>query len=154
MRKEISVFLENEKNTSELGYKLSKSLSSGLLFFLKGDLGTGKTHLVRSIFLSLGFDGKVKSPSYSLFEQYIIGGKTFNHFDLYRFQSQEEWLSAGFNDYINDHDITIIEWPEKAEDILSNPDIEIEMTYDNVISRRAFVRAKSKKGEEICKGLI
>ena len=56
----------------------------------------------------------------------IIGEKTFNHFDLYRFQSQEEWLSAGFNDYINDHDITIIEWPEKAEDILSNPDIEIE----------------------------
>lgn len=154
MRKEISVFLENEKNTSELGYKLSKSLSSGLLFFLKGDLGTGKTHLVRSIFLSLGFDGKVKSPSYSLFEQYIIGGKTFNHFDLYRFQSQEEWLSAGFNDYINDHDITFIEWPEKAEDILSNPDIEIQMTYDNVTRRRAFIRAKSKKGEEICKGLI
>jgi len=154
MIKEISVFLENEKNTSELGNKLSKSLSSGLLFFLKGDLGTGKTHLVRSIFLSLGFDGKVKSPSYSLFEQYIIGGKTFNHFDLYRFQSQEEWLSAGFNDYINEHDITIIEWPEKAGDILSHPDIEIEMTYDNVISRRAFIRAKSEKGEEICKKLI
>ena len=75
MKKEISVFLENEKNTSELGLKLSEKLTAGLLLFLKGDLGAGKTCLVRSILMSLGFEGKVKSPSYSLFEQYIIDGK-------------------------------------------------------------------------------
>jgi len=154
MNKEISIFLENEKNTSELGLKLSKILSPGLLFFLKGDLGVGKTHLVRSIFFGLGYKGKVKSPSYSLFEHYNIGAMNFNHFDLYRFQTPEEWLSAGFNEYINEHDITIIEWPEKADGILCSPDIEIEMIYDNEISRTAFVRAKSKKGEVICRGLV
>ena len=90
MMKEISVFLENEKSTSELGLKLSKNLSAGLLLFLKGDLGAGKTCLVRSILINLGYQGKVKSPSYSLFEQYSIDGKTINHFDLYRFKSAEE----------------------------------------------------------------
>jgi tRNA threonylcarbamoyladenosine biosynthesis protein TsaE len=154
MKKEISVFLENEKNTSELGLKLSEKLTAGLLLFLKGDLGAGKTCLVRSILVSLGFEGKVKSPSYSLFEQYIIDGKTINHFDLYRFKSPEEWLAAGFNDYINKHDITIIEWPEKAQNILCEPDIEIEILYDKEISRRALVNAKSKKGEMVCKDLV
>ena len=154
MKKEISVFLENEKNTSELGLKLSEKLTAGLLLFLKGDLGVGKTCLVRSILMSLGFEGKVKSPSYSLFERYIIDGKTINHFDLYRFKSPEEWLAAGFNDYINKHDITIIEWPERAQNILCEPDIEIEILYDKEISRRALVNAKSKKGEMVCKDLV
>jgi len=89
-----------------------------------------------------------------LFEHYNIGAMNFNHFDLYRFQTPEEWLSAGFNEYINEHDITIIEWPEKADGILCSPDIEIEMIYDNEISRTAFIRAKSKKGEVICRGLV
>ena len=154
MMKEISVFLENEKSTSELGLKLSKNLSVGLLLFLKGDLGAGKTCLVRSILMNLGYQGKVKSPSYSLFEQYSIDDKTINHFDLYRFKSAEEWLSAGFNDYINVHDITIIEWPEKAKNVLCDSDIEIEIVYDKEISRRALIRAKSKKGEAVCKDLV
>jgi tRNA threonylcarbamoyladenosine biosynthesis protein TsaE len=89
-----------------------------------------------------------------LFEQYIIDGKTINHFDLYRFKSPEEWLAAGFNDYINKYDITIIEWPEKAQNILCEPDIEIEILYDKEISRRALVNAKSKKGEMVCKDLV
>jgi tRNA threonylcarbamoyladenosine biosynthesis protein TsaE len=109
---------------------------------------------VRSILINLGYQGKVKSPSYSLFEQYSIDGKTINHFDLYRFKSAEEWLSAGFNDYINVHDITIIEWPEKAKNVLCDSDIEIEIVYDKEISRRALIRAKSKKGEAVCKDLV
>lgn len=154
MKKEISVFLENEKSTSELGLKLSERLAAGLLIFLKGDLGAGKTCLVRSILISLGYDGKVKSPSYSLFEQYYINDKTINHFDLYRFKSPEEWLSTGFNDYINVHDITIIEWPEMAKNVLCDPDIEIEIVYDKEVSRRAIIKAKSKKGEAVCKDLV
>ncbi|MBT3826717.1 MAG: tRNA (adenosine(37)-N6)-threonylcarbamoyltransferase complex ATPase subunit type 1 TsaE [Nitrosomonadales bacterium] len=154
MIKEISVFLENEKSTSELGLKLSERLTSGLLIFLKGDLGAGKTCLVRSLLTSLGYQGKVKSPSYSLFEQYNISDTIINHFDLYRFKSAEEWLSAGFNDYINAYDITIIEWPERAENVLCEPDIEIEIMYENDINRKAFIRAQSKKGEVACKGLI
>tara|TARA_B100001175_G_scaffold314198_1_gene323091 strand:- start:935 stop:1399 length:465 start_codon:yes stop_codon:yes gene_type:complete len=154
MNKEISVFLENEKSTSELGLKLSKRLTFGLLLFLKGELGTGKTCLVRSILISLGYEGNVKSPSYSLFEQYKIGNKIINHFDLYRFKSPEEWLATGFNDYINTRDITIIEWPEKAKNVLCKPDIEIEITYEKEISRRALVKAKSKKGVIVCKDLL
>ena len=154
MMKEISVFLENEKSTSELGLKLSERLTAGLLLYLKGDLGAGKTCLVRSILMSLGYEGKVKSPSYSLFEQYYINDKTINHFDLYRFKSPVEWLSTGFNDYINVHDITIIEWPEMAKNVLCDPDIEIEIVYDKEISRRAIIKVKSKKGEAICKDLV
>jgi tRNA A37 threonylcarbamoyladenosine biosynthesis protein TsaE len=63
-------------------------------------------------------------------------------------------LLQGFNDHINRRDITIIEWPEKAQNILCEPDIEIEILYDKEISRRALVKAKSKKGEMVCKDLV
>ena len=154
MMEDIAILTGGTFISEELGLKLSEKLTAGLLLFLKGDLGAGKTCLVRSILMSLGFDGKVKSPSYSLFEQYIIDGKTINHFDLYRFKSPEEWVTAGFNDYINTRDITIIEWPERAQNILCEPDIEIEILYDKEISRRALVKAKSKKGEMVCKDLV
>lgn len=154
MTKVTSILLVNEKSTLELGYKLSKNLSKGLLIFLKGELGAGKTTLVRGLLIALGYKGRVKSPSYSLLEQYNFEAVTFNHFDLYRFHSPQEWISAGFNEYINNDDITLIEWPEKAFGVLCKPDISLEILYEGESSRRINIVALTKKGTQCCLELI
>ena len=124
--KKLKFLLSNEKNTLELGRSISAYLIKGLLIFLKGDLGAGKTTLARGIINGLGHNGPVKSPTYSLIEQYEFDMFTLNHFDLYRFASANEWSSSGFQEYVNSHEVTLIEWPEKSAEFLPKPDLEIE----------------------------
>ena len=123
MTKELKISLFNEKNTLKLGKDISSCLTKGLLIFLKGELGAGKTTLVRGIILALGYNGAVKSPTYSLIEQYKLNKLNLNHFDLYRFTRSSEWFSSGFQENINDFDVTLIEWPEIAAEILPKPDL-------------------------------
>jgi tRNA threonylcarbamoyladenosine biosynthesis protein TsaE len=129
--KELKISLFKEENTLDFGRKLSACLTEGLLIFLKGELGAGKTTLARGLIKSLGYKGTVKSPTYSLFEQYKFTRFNLNHFDLYRFNSPNEWISSGFQEYINSLDVTLIEWPERSSEILPKPDLEIELFYEN-----------------------
>ena len=97
MLNELSITLNNETNTNELAIKIASKIDYGTLLYLSGDLGSGKTSFARGLIHALGFDGKVKSPSYSLVEQYSLNIHRVNHFDLYRFKAPEEWLESGFN---------------------------------------------------------
>lgn len=104
-----------------------------LTIYLHGDLGAGKTTLVRGLLHALGYQGKVKSPTYTLVESYEVESQVFSsynlyHFDLYRFNDDEEWENAGFRDYFNAQSLCIIEWPEKAQQVLPAPDIDIYLT--------------------------
>ena len=150
--KELKILLSNEKNTLDLGENISAHLTEGLLIFLKGDLGAGKTTLARGLINSLGYVGSVKSPTYSLIEQYEFDAFTLNHFDLYRFVSSNEWLSSGFQEYINSHDVTLIEWPEKSSGFLPKPDLEVELLYKNE-SRIAHINSFTEKGHKCLKNL-
>ena len=150
--KELKILLFNEKNTLDLGESISAHLTEGLLIFLKGDLGAGKTTLARGLINSLGYVGSVKSPTYSLIEQYEFDAFTLNHFDLYRFVSSNEWLSSGFQEYINSHDVTLIEWPEKSSGFLPKPDLEVELLYKNE-SRIAHINSFTEKGHKCLKNL-
>ena len=143
--KELKILLSNEKNTLDLGENLSAHLFEGLLIFLKGDLGAGKTTLARGIIRGLGYVGSVKSPTYSLFEQYEFDAFTLNHFDLYRFTDSNEWLASGFQEYINSYDVTLIEWPEKSAEFLPKPDLEIELLYKND-RRLVHINSFTEKG--------
>ena len=143
--KELKILLSNEKNTLDLGKNISALLADGLLIFLKGDLGAGKTTLARGLIKGLGYVGSVKSPTYSLIEQYEFDVFTLNHFDLYRFTNPSEWLSSGFQEYINSYDVTLIEWPEKSAEFLPKPDLEIELLYENE-SRIAHINSLTDKG--------
>ena len=150
--KELKILLSNEKNTLELGRSISAYLIKGLLIFLKGDLGAGKTTLARGIINGLGHNGPVKSPTYSLIEQYEFDMFTLNHFDLYRFTDPNEWSTSGFQEYINSYDVTLIEWPERSAELLPKPDLEIELAYKNE-SRIAYINSFTEKGYKCLENL-
>ena len=96
-----------------------------MVIMLHGDLGAGKTTLVRALLQALGYRGRVKSPSYTLLEPYQAAGLNLRHFDLYRFRDAEEWEAAGFRDEFNGSNICLIEWPEKADGLLPREDLSI-----------------------------
>jgi tRNA threonylcarbamoyladenosine biosynthesis protein TsaE len=147
MSKEKSFKLKNADETLDIGFRFSKIIDKNLLIFLKGNLGAGKTTFVRGLIHGLGFQGRVKSPSYSLFEQYLLKF-TVNHFDLYRFKSSDEWIDAGFNEFINGHDVNLIEWPEMAENVLPKADIILNFEHTENDSRELIVITLSDKGNE------
>lgn len=122
--------LPNEAATLAFGGALAHAIQPGLTIFLHGDLGAGKTTLVRGLLQGLGYIGKVKSPTYTLVEPYEMlaaRGAPLNiyHFDLYRFNDEEEWEAAGFRDFFNAGSVCLIEWPEKAAQLLPTADLEI-----------------------------
>ena len=128
MANDITLVLHNEAATLACGDKFSRIMTNGFVVYLHGDLGAGKTTFVRGVLHGLGHVGKVKSPTYTLVEPYIIFNYNIYHFDLYRFIDEEEWDAAGFRDYFNAQSICMIEWPEKAVHVLPQPDIHVHLT--------------------------
>jgi tRNA threonylcarbamoyladenosine biosynthesis protein TsaE len=117
--------LADENATLALAQRLAARLKPGMVIYLHGDLGAGKTTLVRGALDALGYKGRVKSPTYTLVEPYHIAGLDLRHFDLYRLQDEEEWDSAGFRDEFDGHNIFFIEWPEHAQGLLPQADVGI-----------------------------
>ena len=105
--------------------RLARTLKAGMVIHLHGDLGAGKTTLVRALLHALGHTGRVKSPTYTLLEQYEAGGLHLCHFDLYRFHNEEEWETAGFRDEFNGRNVCLMEWPGKAQYLAPQADVEI-----------------------------
>jgi len=121
--------LQNEAATLEAGRQFAKKLHNGLTVYLHGDLGAGKTTFVRGVLQGLGYKDKVKSPTYTLVEPYVVSSYNLYHFDLYRFNDVEEWEEAGFREYFNDETICFVEWPEKAENLLPEPDFDVKLSH-------------------------
>jgi len=92
---------------------------------LQGPLGAGKTTLVRHLLRALGVTGRIKSPTFAVLEPYVLGDLSISHFDFYRFDDPREWLDAGFRDLFAQPGLKLAEWPEKAEGMLPQPDLEI-----------------------------
>ena len=124
---------------------LTPGPGAGGRIHLKGELGAGKTSLVRSFLRECGIKGRIKSPSYALLESYAISNLYLYHLDFYRFSDPSEWLDAGFRDLMKENALVLIEWPERAEDLLSDPDIFIELTYLPT-GRHAALSALTEKG--------
>ena len=122
--------LKDESETLRFAESMSSHLRPGMNLYLKGELGAGKTTFVRGLLRGLGYQDKVKSPTYTLVESYSFLKFTIYHFDLYRFKSEHEWDDAGFREYFNETSICLIEWPEKAGSMLPEPDISIELSHE------------------------
>jgi tRNA threonylcarbamoyladenosine biosynthesis protein TsaE len=115
--------LPTEAATQQLGGLLAAVLQPGMVVHLDGDLGAGKTTLVRALLRAAGHVGPVKSPTYSLVEVYVISSLYWYHFDFYRFESPEEFHDAGLGDYFNTDSVCLVEWPEKAAGCAPAPDL-------------------------------
>ncbi|MCY7387345.1 MAG: tRNA (adenosine(37)-N6)-threonylcarbamoyltransferase complex ATPase subunit type 1 TsaE [Burkholderiales bacterium] len=145
----LHLHLADEAATLVLGSALANALkesSSGALIYLSGDLGAGKTTLSRGILRALGFSGRVKSPTYTLVELYVVSKLNLYHFDFYRFGEPEEWQEAGFRDLFNETNICLVEWPEKAGGLLPPPDLTIAMKSSLISGREAHLAAHSPRG--------
>lgn len=123
--------MQDEAATLLAGGQFASCAKAGLTIYLHGDLGAGKTTFVRGVLHGLGYQGKVKSPTYTLVEPYKLFNYTLYHFDLYRFTDDEEWEAAGFREYFNAHSICMIEWPEKAAQLLPQADVDIYLTHQS-----------------------
>ena len=132
----ISIELKDEAATIDYGKTLSRELierlPKGGVVFLHGDLGAGKTTLTRGIIRSLGFDGAVKSPTYTLVERYPTQYLQVCHFDLYRMTHPEELEFIGARDDLVGGNLCLIEWPERAEGWLKKPDVEIYLRFNHL----------------------
>ena len=113
----------------EIGYILGRECSEGALIYLQGDLGAGKTTLVRGFLKGRGYPGRVKSPTYTLLEPYAFDQISVFHFDLYRLKAAGELEGIGFRDYLDGKGICLIEWPENAATLLPDPDLHIRMDF-------------------------
>ena len=143
--------LPDEAATAHLGADLARVLAPGLAIYLHGDLGAGKTALTRALLHAAGYQGRVKSPTYTLAEPYevMLAGRmvTVIHFDLYRMASPEEFLDAGFREHFNENSVCIVEWPEKGAPVLPPPDIHVSLSLAGD-GRDVELRALSDKGHQ------
>ena len=149
---QTTVFLEDETATARLGAALAHAIervrdaiaAKGLVIGLSGDLGAGKTSLVRSILRTMGVTGPVKSPTFALLEPYVVSSLDFYHFDFYRFTDPREFEAAGFRELFGPGAVCAIEWPERAGS-LPTPDLALTLTVEEV-GRRVAIVAHSELG--------
>jgi tRNA threonylcarbamoyladenosine biosynthesis protein TsaE len=157
-----------EADTTTLAQRLAQSIHSlfqvnpriHLNISLVGDLGAGKTTFARHLIQGLGYEGRVKSPTYTLCEPYSIqiqhdGSSaslsiTAHHFDLYRMRDPLEWQEAGFAEYFDEPGFCLVEWPEKAEDTLPAFDVEIHLVAGTEESEREIaLKTNSDLGKAV-----
>lgn len=121
--------LPNEEATIALGKEMSSLLRPGMVVWLDGDLGAGKTTLVRAMLRGLGYVGPVKSPTYTLVEVYVVSSLYWYHFDFYRFNDPEEFVDAGLGEYFRENAVCLVEWPEKAAGQVPLADLAIVFRF-------------------------
>jgi len=143
---EFSAFLPDEAATLGFGEKLAQVLQPGLFVALSGELGSGKTTLARGILRGLGYEGKVKSPTYTLVEVYELSRLDLYHFDLYRFKDSRELLGAGFRDDFDSRNVCLVEWPERAKDLLPIADLSVSLAEERG-GRHARIAAQTESGK-------
>jgi tRNA threonylcarbamoyladenosine biosynthesis protein TsaE len=149
---QLTRYLPAESDTLALGTALAAGLEPGLVVFLSGELGAGKTTLARGILRGLGHTGKVKSPSFALVEPYTFSRLYLYHFDFYRFTDPRELGDAGFRDYFNPDSVCLVEWPENAAGMLPAADIKIRLQVTGT-GRQLEIDADTEAGRRCLKRL-
>ncbi|MDH3287244.1 MAG: tRNA (adenosine(37)-N6)-threonylcarbamoyltransferase complex ATPase subunit type 1 TsaE [Betaproteobacteria bacterium] len=147
-RRTVARFLAGPEDTLALGAALAPCLEPGLVVYLSGELGAGKTTLARGLLRGLGYTGPVKSPSYTLVELYKLSRLYLYHFDFYRFNNPAELGEAGFREYFTPAAMCLVEWPEKAAGALPAADIRIDLEFTGS-GRQAEINADTEIGR-IC----
>jgi tRNA threonylcarbamoyladenosine biosynthesis protein TsaE len=121
--------LSDAAATERAGAALAGALAGGMVVALHGDLGTGKTTLVRGLLRACGWIGPVKSPTYTLVEYYPFSSLYLYHFDFYRFADPSEWETAGLAELFRSDSVCLVEWPERVAGLLPAADLDIGLAH-------------------------
>ena len=142
----LNLYLPDEAATQALGAALAHTAPAAGWMALHGDLGAGKTTLVRAFLRALGHTGRVVSPTYTLVESYDIGARRIAHYDLYRLNDPEELEWMGAREDFGGDTLCLVEWPERGAGMLPPPDLAIHLLHEGD-SRRAELQAQSIVGD-------
>lgn len=148
---ELALVLADEQATVALGSALGRAVAGGIIF-LEGTLGAGKTTLCRGVLRAFGYQGAVKSPTYTLVEAYQFEDQPIYHFDLFRLGDPEELEYLGIRDYFSSANLCLIEWPERGRGFLPAADLEVKVkviTVAGKTQRQADISAQTAVGKEI-----
>jgi tRNA threonylcarbamoyladenosine biosynthesis protein TsaE len=144
----IKLHLQDAAATARAGASFAPLLSGGMIVTLQGDLGSGKTTLVRGVLRARGQKGPIKSPSYGLVEHYPFSSIYFYHIDFYRFADPAEWETAGLAECFRPDTVCLIEWPEHAGAFLPRPDVALVLALTPSHEGRTLTaHAYSESGE-------
>jgi tRNA threonylcarbamoyladenosine biosynthesis protein TsaE len=148
----VTVAWRSEDDTAAFARRLAASAAVRNAFIeLHGDLGAGKTTLVRHLLRALGVSGRIKSPTYAVVEPHEADGLAIWHFDFYRFDDPREWEEAGFRDLFASVGLKLAEWPERAADVLPVADLVIRLDVQADDARAAVLTAQTATGQALLK---
>jgi tRNA threonylcarbamoyladenosine biosynthesis protein TsaE len=153
----VTIELADAAATEAAGARLARELAGGMVVALSGDLGTGKTTLVRGALRALGWPRAVKSPTFTVVEYYAFSSLYFYHFDFYRFADPDEWETAGLAECFRDDSVCLIEWPERVTRHLPEPDLVLVFSLppDPQASGRLLqIDARTEAGERCRSAMI
>ena len=141
------MILADEDATLALAHRFAAQIKPGMVIYMYGNLGAGKTTFVRGVLKGLGYQGRVKSPTYTLVEPYHVAGLDLLHFDLYRMSNEAEWESAGFREEYDGNNIFFIEWPDRALELIPKADVEINFEILKQ-GRKTEIHANNEMGKQ------
>ena len=151
---EFTRSLPAEADTLALGRALATCITPGMVIYLVGELGAGKTTLARGLLRGLGYEGRVKSPTFTLVEVYEFSRLYLYHFDFYRFSDPRELGEAGFREYFNPQSVCLVEWPERSNKAAGLPAADLRVVLQVAGSgRNVAIFADSETGVSCLKRL-
>lgn len=147
------MLIENEAAMLAVGCRFAYYCKPALVIYLLGELGAGKTTFTRGLLRGLGYQGRVKSPTYTLVEPYTINDWQLFHFDLYRIHDEQELELIGVRDYFHPLSICLIEWPQKGQSLLPAADISLEFEMKDQ-HRILHFNANTAQGDHILANFV
>ncbi len=147
-----SFAIADDRAMRDFGARLAAASPAEGVLYLIGELGAGKTTLVRGFLQGLGHQGAVKSPTYTLVEQYQVAQRNIHHLDLYRLADPEELEFLGLRDWLQEKALLLIEWPQMAQGVVPRADLVVNIDYDGP-ARVIHLEALSAQGEGIVSAL-
>ncbi|GAC1602252.1 MAG: hypothetical protein NVS3B2_05740 [Ramlibacter sp.] len=146
----VETLWTSEEDTRAFAQRLAAHPAIANAFIeLHGELGAGKTTLVRHLLRALGVPGRIKSPTYAVVEPYEVNGLAIWHFDFYRFSDPREWEDAGFRDLFASPGLKLAEWPEQAAALLPPADLVVRIGVHADATRAVLLQAQSGAGREL-----